>query len=386
MASLRSLPREDVAVAAVLVVYALAEGIAIGAPAGWLVVAPAVCAALAWRRRRPAGVIALVLALIVAPGLVGAAELGTVLPLPLIIVAGYTAGREARRGRTAALGAAAIAAVLAAGLGTTAAAAENPTSADFVALLVRVGATAGAGRVMRVRQAENRQLQALTAQLAAERDLRARAAVTEERARVARELHDVVAHSVSLIAIQAGAAEELMGRDDARARESLRAVQETARGALGEMRRLLTVLREDGEPPGLAPQPGLGSVAELVAEARSGGLPVALREDGARPVLPTGLDLSAYRIVQEALTNVRKHAGAVPTEVLLRYEPRGVVVEVSNADGRDGVPPPDASAPPGHGIAGMRERARLYGGTLRTGRRDGRYVVSAHLPLAQAAE
>lgn len=161
---------------------------------------------------------------------------------------------------------------------------DNSTAENYVALLVIVGGAAAAGHVMRVRGEENRRPEALTVQLAAEHDLRARAAVVEERARVARELHDIVAHSVSLIAVQAGAAEKLMGRDEARARHSLQAVQETARGALGEMRRLLTALyADDDEAPGLAPQPGLADVARLVEQARAGGLPVALREDGARP-------------------------------------------------------------------------------------------------------
>ena len=385
MTRLRSLPRADVALAAALALYALVEGLVLGAPAGWVVAAVAVCLALAWRRQRPVEVIALVLGIIVLPDALGVRTVDTVLPLPLIIVAAYTAGREARSGRLALLGAGAIAGVLVAGLALTAGESQNSGAADLVALAVLVSGAAGAGHVMRVRQAENRHLQALTAQLAADGDLRARAAVAEERARVARELHDVVAHSISLIAVQAAAAEELLGRDEARTRESLRAVQDTARGALGEMRRLLSVLRTDGEGPGLTPQPGLGAVPELVAQARGGGLPVALHEDGPRPELPAGLDLSAFRIVQEALTNVRKHAGAVPTDVRLRYGPGEIVVEVAN-DEAPGAPARNGTAPPGHGITGMIERARLYGGTVETGRRDGRYVVCARLPLAGAPE
>lgn len=237
---------------------------------------------------------------------------------------------------------------------------------------------------MRLRQAENRELGELADRLAAERDLRARVAVVEERARVARELHDIVAHSLSLIAVQAGAAAELMGRDEARARSWMTAVQRTAGEALAEMRRLLSVLRADGDEPELAPQPGLAAVAQLVARARDSGLPVALREDGARPEVLAGVDLSAFRIVQEALTNVRKHAGAVPTEVVVRYAPDAVVLEVSNADGQ--TPDGAANGSPGHGIVGMRERTRLYGGTLDVRRRDGRYVVHARLPLTAPGE
>ena len=377
----RTSPRADVALAVVLATYALAEGIVLDAPAGWLVLAPAVTGSLAWRARHPVPVVAGVLGLIVLPGALGFASFETVLPLPLFIVAGYTAGHEAPSGRLALLGATAVGAVMAASLLLPAGpGAENSGGEDLVAILVLVGGAATVGRLMRLRRAENRRLHALTAQLAAEQDLRAEAAVAEERARVARELHDIVAHSISLIAVQAGAAEELLGRDEARARAALQAVQETARSALGEMRRLLTVLRAEGDTPDLAPQPGLAAVGELVEQARAGGLPVQLREEGTRGSLPAGVDLSAFRIVQEALTNVRRHAGTVPTEVLVRYAQDRVAVEVSNADPRG---PAAAPAPPagGYGVTGMQERARLYGGTLDAGRRDGRYVVAVTLPL-----
>jgi signal transduction histidine kinase len=270
----------------------------------------------------------------------------------------------------------AIVAVMAFGLGLTNDNVENSKASDLVALIVLVGGATGVGHLMRVRQAENRRLHDLTEQLAAERDLRARTAVAEERARVARELHDIVAHSVSLIAVQAGAAENLIGRDEARARQSLQAVQDAARGALGEMRRLLSVLRAEDGDPGLEPQPGLGDVRALVDQVRDGGLPVDLVEDEARPDVPAGVDLSAYRIVQEALTNVRKHAGAVPTSVVVSYPPGEVVVEVANDD------KPASGNANGQGILGMRERARLYGGTLDVVRDEGRHVVRARLPIA----
>jgi signal transduction histidine kinase len=382
MAHLRSLPRNDVVLAAVLAVYALVEGILLEAPPVWFVVALTATAALAWRRRYPGPVIAFALTMLFAPGLLGVEEVQSVLPLPLLIVCAFTVGREAPSTRAALLGAGLVGAAAAAG--TAAGSAENTTAEDLVALLVLVSAGTGAGRVLRARQAETAQLRDLTARLAAEQDLRARAAVAEERARMARELHDIVAHSVSLIAVQAGAAEQLMGRDDARARESIRSVQETASGALGEMRRLLTVLRAADDVPGLGPQPGLAAVGELVEQARGGGLPVELREDGARPQVPPGVDLSAFRIIQEALTNVRRHAGLVATEVRVSYGEGEVVVEVVNEDRR-----PRAAAaggPPGHGLLGMRERVRLYGGTLDVGRRDGRFVVAARLPLMGAAE
>lgn len=273
MANVRSPSRADVALAGVLATYALVEGLVVDAPTGWLVGAPLAMLSFAWRRAYPFAVIALVLVLVLLLGAVGLHPSNAVLPLPVIIVCAYTAGRETPTGRLALLGAAAIVGWMAIGLGFGSSAAENSEAGDLVALLVLVGGAAGAGYVIRLRHSENAKLQSLTAELATQRDARARAAVAEERARVARELHDVVAHSVSLIAVQAGAAEELMGRDDARAREALHAVQETARGALGEMRRLLSVLRTDDEAPGLTPQPGLAAVTDLVAQARGGGCP-----------------------------------------------------------------------------------------------------------------
>jgi signal transduction histidine kinase len=383
MAHLRSLPRSDVVLAAVLAVYALVEGFLLEAPPAWFALALPATLALAWRRRHPIPVIAFALAMLFVPGLLSVEEVRTVLPLPLLIVCAFTVGREAPSARGVLLGGALVGAAAAAG--TAAGSAENTTAEDLVALLVLVSAGTGAGRVMRIRHAENAQLRDLTAQLAAEQDLRARAAVAEERARMARELHDIVAHSLSLIAVQAGAAEQLMGRDDARAQESVRSVQETASGALGEMRRLLSVLRAEDDAPGLGPQPGLEAVGELVEQARGGGLPVELHEDGARPQVPPGVDLSAFRIVQEALTNVRRHAGLVSTEVRVSYGEDEVVVEVVNED-RGPARAVPADGPPGHGVLGMRERVRLYGGTLDVGRRDGRFVVAARLPLMGAAE
>lgn len=372
--------RTDVALAGVLGAYALLEGILLGSPAPLVAAGVLAGLLLAWRRRHPVPVLSLSLVLVLLPGLLDFESFGSVLPLPIIIVSAYTAGREASSGAVATVGAIAVGALVAIAQ-EFAPPGDNSTAEDYVAILVIVGGPAAAGHVMRVREAENRHLEALTVQLAQERDRHARAAVIEERGRVARELHDIVAHSVSLIAVQSGAARELIGRDDARARESLAAVQQTARGALGEMRRLLTVLHADEDTPGLAPQPGLADVPALVEQARGVGLPVDLCEEGVRPQVSAGVDLSAFRIVQEALTNVRKHAGAVPTEVLVRYGDGEVLVEVANEIGDAARAGMDARDDGGHGIPGMRERARLYGGTLEVDRRDGRHAVRARLPL-----
>jgi len=210
---------------------------------------------------------------------------------------------------------------------------------------------------------------------------RERAAVAEERRRIARDLHDVVAHSVSVMTVQAGAARLLLDEEPKRAREPLLAVEETGRQALGEMRRLLGILRRAEGKAALAPQPGLARLDDLVAQARAGGLPVELTVEGERAALPPGVDLAAYRIVQEALTNARKHGGPARAHVALRYGREALELEVTN-DG--GASANDGSG--GHGLVGMRERVALYGGELEAGpRASGGYAVRARLPVEAAS-
>jgi signal transduction histidine kinase len=210
-----------------------------------------------------------------------------------------------------------------------------------------------------------------------ERETAARVAVAEERARIARELHDVVAHSVSVMVLQAGAVRRLLRDDQAREREALDTVERTGREALAEMRRLLGVLRTPEEQAELAPQPGLSELPALVERTEAAGLAVELRLEGEPAPLPRGVDLSAYRIVQEALTNTLKHSGAGHAEVTVRYHPDAVDLEITD-DGRG----PAAGNGGGHGLVGMRERATLYGGELSAGAREGGgFVVRARLPL-----
>jgi signal transduction histidine kinase len=202
------------------------------------------------------------------------------------------------------------------------------------------------------------------------------AAVAGERARIARELHDVIAHSVSVMTVQAGAARLLLDEDPARAREPLLSVEETGRQALGEMRRLLGILRADEQPKALAPQPGVGDIGTLVDQLRGAGLPVDVVVEGEPQALPPGIDLAAYRVVQEALTNALKHAGAARAVVSIRY--RGTALELSVVN--DGRVPRNGRG--GHGLVGMRERVALYGGEFEAGaRREGGYAVRATLPL-----
>jgi signal transduction histidine kinase len=213
-----------------------------------------------------------------------------------------------------------------------------------------------------------------------EREVRARSAVTEERARIARELHDVVGHSVSVMTVQASAVRRLLRPEQQREREALLIVEQTGREALAEMRRMVGVLRRPEEAPALAPQPSLEHLGKLVEQAREAGLPVDLRVEGEPLPLPAGVDLTAYRLVQEGLTNALKHARAERAQVLVRYSDGDIEVTVSD-DGQ-GAGSGDGG---GHGLVGMRERVAVYGGELEAGPRpEGGYRLRARLPLAPA--
>jgi signal transduction histidine kinase len=204
------------------------------------------------------------------------------------------------------------------------------------------------------------------------------AAVAEERGRIARELHDVIAHSVSVMTVQAGAARLLLDEDPSRARESLFAVEETGRQALGEMRRLLGILRGTDAETQLAPQPGTADIASLVEQVRAAGLTVETVVEGQPRVLAPGIDLAAYRVVQEALTNALKHARAARADVSMRYGRDALELSIVN----DG--PVARNGRGGHGLVGMRERVTLYGGEFEAGpRSEGGYVVRARLPLEE---
>jgi signal transduction histidine kinase len=214
-----------------------------------------------------------------------------------------------------------------------------------------------------------------------EREERALAAVTEERARIARELHDVVGHSVSVMTVQASAVRRLLRPEQERERESLLIVEQTGREALAEMRRMVGVLRRPEEGPALAPQPSLEHVDKLVEQAREAGLPVELRVEGNPRPLPAGVDLTAYRLVQEGLTNALKHARAERAQVLVRYGAGDIEVTVS--DDGEGTGSGDGGG--GHGLVGMRERVAVYGGVLEAGPQpQGGYRLQARLPVAPA--
>jgi signal transduction histidine kinase len=258
---------------------------------------------------------------------------------------------------------------------------ESYGGTDFGFIAVVVVAPWLVGKAMRGRVAHMSVLELRAETAEREREQRAEEAAREERARIARELHDVIAHSVSVMVVQAAAAEEVLRKAPERALEPIRAVQDTGRQALAEMARLLGMLRRDGAELGLAPQPGLDDLAALVEQTRVAGLPVELQIEGAARPVPLGADLSAYRIVQEALTNARKHAGKARATVIVRYRTEAIEIEV--ADDGHSVGNGDRG---GHGLVGMRERVALFGGELHTGpQAGGGFRVYARLPLDEPA-
>jgi len=229
------------------------------------------------------------------------------------------------------------------------------------------------GRVLHGRGRELDVLAERALRLAREQE-ETRAAIEHERAAIAREMHDLLAHTVSVMVVQAGAAEGLLEQDPREARQSLQHIRQRGHDAVLELRGLLTMMR--GEPVELSPQPGLADLGQLVQDTRDAGLAVELSVTGDGEEIPAGIQLAAFRIVQEALTNVRKHARATRVEVKVARAPGQLEVEVAD----DGRGPHGHSR--GHGLIGMQERAALYGGTVKFGvRSDGGFAVEARLPV-----
>ncbi len=253
---------------------------------------------------------------------------------------------------------------------------QPPTVGDWIFFTTFIGFPVVAGRIFHQRHRTDERLARENAELAAERDRRAIEAVAEERARIARELHDVVAHAISVIVLQARGGRRVLSSSPEEATTAFDAIERTGEQALDEMRRLLAMLRYDEEHD-LTPQPGLHALDELAGSMSRMGLPVEVVREG-RPVpLSAGVDLSAYRIVQEALTNALKHAGPARARVSVRWEPEHLELEVVD----DG-PGTGTGGGSGHGLVGIRERAELYGGQVQSGRcPEGGYAVRARLPL-----
>jgi signal transduction histidine kinase len=331
---------------------------------------------LAARRRFPLTV----LATSVASGLAFAAVglppgfLGPAILVPVYTVAAYC-------DRRASLAALAAVGVAMAALPFTSGGAEVTT---WIGTAPVVAAAWLLGRFVGDRRTYAARLEARTAELERARGELARRAVAEERLRIARELHDVVAHSMSVIAVQSGVGAVVADSQPGEARKALAAIEATSRAALDELRRLLGVLRQDDEPQGsLAPLPGLADLDGLLAKVAKAGLAVRLRVEGTRPQVPPGVDLSAYRIVQEALTNVVKHAGPARAEVIVCYGDQEITMEITD-DGRGAAAlAGDGQAGTGHGLIGMRERVALFDGDLEVGPRPGGgFRVAARLPYA----
>ncbi len=253
---------------------------------------------------------------------------------------------------------------------------HSPGELVYVPLLFGIAWLAGFALNARAEQADAAEARA--AQAERERETAARIAVAEERTRIARELHDIVAHAVSVMVLQVGAVRHKLPDELGDESDALRGVEGAGRTALAEMRRLLAAMRDDGDDLELVPQPGLDSVGTLVADVERAGLPVTLHVEGEAAPLPRAVELSAYRIVQEALTNALKHAHANRADVTLRYGPDELRIEIRD----DGTGGGGASNGQGYGLVGVRERVEIYGGTMTAGTApDGGFVLDARLPL-----
>jgi signal transduction histidine kinase len=380
----RSLPlagrdarRLDRALVSVLLVGAVTE-IALTAPSADRVIgaltAVAIVTPLLWRRRRPVTTAAAVLGAIAIQSAILGLDPFPVSDIAALVSAAYAVGAHAERRLV-------VPGLLLLALGSALHAVVFHPDAVAPAVLGGVTAPWIVGRTVRGRRLLTRELREKAARMEHARELEAEAAMTAERVRVARELHDVVAHNISVIAIQAGGAEGIVARDPERAAQCAALIEAVGREAVVELGRLLGALsRDDAEAT--APQPSLARVNALAQRARDAGLPVELRVEGEPAPLPAGVDLAAYRIVQEALANTSKHAGAARASVVVRYGDDRVEVEIAD-DGR-GPNGARADTGSGHGLVGMRERVGLYGGTLNVGGRpSGGFVVRARLPVGR---
>ncbi|HVH51778.1 MAG TPA: histidine kinase [Gaiellaceae bacterium] len=327
-------------------------------PLALVLVAP-----LIFRRRFPVEV----LAAVTAATAVSVFAFAGAPPIPEALAVYTVAVQLSRRTSLLASGAAALLLAICA-----VAADEN---GSLVGIVLMLGAAWVVGDNLGTRRAYTRALEERAERLEREQEAERARAVAEEQARIARELHDVLAHNVSVMVVQAAAANDVFESRPERAREALEAIEATGRSALGELRRLLGAIRSDDAS--YAPQPGLDRIDELVAQVRAAGLEVAVSVEGIPQPVPAGVDLSAYRVVQEALTNTLKHAHATRADVALRYRIGELGVEVrdngtAEANGDGG----------GHGLLGMRERVAIFGGSLDAGPvASGGFEVVARFPL-----
>ena len=335
-----------------------------------------VCAgSLLFRRTHPVAVAAIVTLGTVATSLLAAPVQGPFELFVAFIIAFYSVGvyADARAGVAVLI---ATSVVTVAGLALAMARVDGVDAGDWLPGLVWASGAFLVGRLIRSATRRTAELERLATELAAERDARAQEAVTVERARIARELHDVIAHNVSVMGVQATAAGRILEDGQPEVRDALCTIESIGRQTIDEMRRMLGVLRREDDGLALSPQPGLDDLEALAAQVRAAGLVVDLRVEGTPRALPTGLDLSAYRIVQEAITNALKHAGGAKVSVTIRYLPDAVELEVLDDGGGAG------GGDAGHGLVGMRERVAMFGGRLEAGvHAAGGWRIAARLPL-----
>ena len=345
-----------------------------GPPGAKLALAVLTTVPLAWRTVAPLAAVVVTTGGYVLAVVLGVSANEALVPLLAPLVAIYSLGAHGSVPGILAGGGAALAAYSVANAGEAGAEAS-----DFVLAAVMVLGALVVGRAVRVMGFETDMLEARTSQLEREGDEQAQAAVAEERARIARELHDVIGHSISVMGVQAGAVRRLLAPEQARERDALLAVERVGRDAVEEMHRLLGFLRSNGERVSPATPLTLQRVEDLVAEMRRSGLEVDLHVDGQLDDLSAGRALAAFRILQEALTNVLRHAPGAGVSASLRRTAAELRIEVVDDGGaRPADTRPDGG---GQGLVGMRERAALYGGTLEAGPRAGRgFMVVARLP------
>jgi signal transduction histidine kinase len=366
----------DAALAALLACLAQVEIWTIGDPEGpralVAVTALVMTLSLAWRRRAPVAVAGVVMAALAVLAFASDTPDVTVFPIAAVVLAMYSVAAHCEL--TGALIGAAVVLIPAFVLEAV----IDGEFGNFFFIAVMNASVWVAGRAVRSQGSRADRLADRAVELEREGEQRALAAVSEERARIARELHDIVAHSVSTMVVQAGAERRVLDPGQGSTREVLLSIEQTGRQAMAEMRRLLGMLRKDDHELALAPRPSLAHVAVLVDQVRAAGMPVELRVEGEPVELPPGVDLSAYRIVQEALTNALKHAGPTRATVTVRYRRHELQLEIADSgrgvtNGRGG----------GHGLVGMRERVALFGGELDAGNRAGAagYAVQVRLPL-----
>jgi signal transduction histidine kinase len=340
------------------------------------------CLPLVWRGRRPLAVFVVVLAAQAAWHValywnvdwnVGSGPPPDA-PFAAVVVAGFALGRRGRIELRDGVGLA-----LVCWLATQLALQRDGAVGQGPGIELMGIAALVAGRVLGERERLLGVLGDRAARLEREREQEAARAMFEERARIARELHDVIAHAVSVIVVQASAERRVLPSELASTRETLEAIEQAGREALAELRRLLGVLRAPGRGDRLTPQPGLDALDALVAEGWRAGQAVSVLVEGDPIALSAGLDLAAYRIVQESLTNARKHAVGARVAVTLRWRPAELTIEVLD----DGPGPAPSANGTGHGLIGLRERAALYGGSIEAGAAGsaGGYRVRARLPI-----